>query len=636
MSPFPVRFLSLVLLALFASCERPVNQRDPDSMQLLLVRPENRSGVYLNEPLVFDFSHEVDRSSVTRRSLRIELADGTPARGEIRVDGRRVVFEPAAVLSPGLTDGGYLPGQRYTVTLLGFPALDSLRGVGGEPLQRTKRFPFTTVRDVDWPRENFVFADDSPERCAPLFPLRASIAPDEAILLACEEPLDPSTLFAEDFDLRGSDREPIPMSVRLIHNSATEPLLEEWASPGKRPVAIVELQPLSSLEEAARRNIDDEIDPPTGGSRRGRANLALRVASRLRLADFSGNATPVLSKSAIGIFIEEERPSDKEFREHFTDKKRLKPIPIVGVDGTALWDGTGQVEVRYPRAAGSGLDGDLRYGGPREPASESRSDLNSVSFTVGAQGLELTSEPGLCVVRSQGRMVIRGPLRRTTQVPVQPMHAWSREARAAGDPKPRLTDWLEEARRAGENWTVLVAGGDLVVDGEIAVDTPLLLVAGGMIRISGNVHAGRMEGASNEEFFLLGVGGGGANRWRILDLEIDPPQHNRLVQPISFAVLSKQIPQDNSPIEWLEADEEKHSPAGRRGGTLDVWYVQGVPPLSFDPEQEVLLTDPRLLNSPGPVHFFVRIDIPAAPESNDRGLAPWSPPFLDAIILKAK
>lgn len=704
-------------LVLVLGCEQAVAPQDPDSMNLELVRPGNTLGVYLNEPLVFDFSHEVDRASVTKRSLRIELADGTPARGEIRVEGQRVTFEPAAVLSKDLRDGGYLPGLRYTVTLLGFPAPNSLRGVGGEPLAQTKNFTFRTVKDVSWPRANFVFADDTPERCSSLFVLRDHVAPNESILLGCKEPLDPSTLFAEDFVLRGErNSEPIALRVRLIRNGKARTYAES-DSP-RKAAAVVELTPLGSLEEARRYTLEGKLNARAQRGSIGLPNLSLSILSDTRLADFSGNPVPLLRAQNFDIYIEDESPETDQFRESFVSIERRLPIPIEGLEGTALWSDegpfAGRVVVRYPHAAGSGEDGDLVFGESGSEAAEERLDLHSTSLTVGTAGLQLASSSGLCVLRSQGRMVINGPLRRTTNVDVAPMRwrlveepgfsanawlaevstfsendawaelaaiysesgqipnwndlrdwfelarqellspawadldsleasarqaevrAWAKRVTSPDVPSPTLTAWLEKARSSNENWTVLIAGGDLVLHGSIESDTPLLLVAGGMIRITGDVRAGRLSRASNEELYFLGAGGGGTIQRRNAQLEIDAPQYNRLVRPISFGVLSKQIPQEDGPIEWASALEVVGASPGRFAGSLTVSYVRDVPALVFDPSSAQLFADPSLMDGAGPVHFFIRFDIPKAPDSDLRGLAPWSLPFLDEIILTAK
>src|SRR5687768_1058654 len=62
------------LLLVLASCQRTTDE--PARVLVhLLTRPANPEGVYLNEDLVFHFSGEVDRTSVTRDSVRIATKD---------------------------------------------------------------------------------------------------------------------------------------------------------------------------------------------------------------------------------------------------------------------------------------------------------------------------------------------------------------------------------------------------------------------------------------------------------------------------------------------------------------------------------------------------------------------------------
>ena len=361
-------------------------------------------------------------------------------------------------------------------------------------------------------------------------------------------------------------------------------------------------------------------------------NLMLQISRDLRLADFSGNPVSIPSERHFGIYIESESPSSVLFRESFIDRQRRLPIRIEGIDGTAFWGESGRLEVRYPRAAGSGIDGDLLCGSSGEPRSDSRRDVNATDIRVGAEGLKLSSNPGTCILRSQGLVRIEGSLHRETGAKIEPMR-WQMD-----EERRLLSDWLATAKERDTNWTVIVAGGDLIIDGSVVTDTPLLLVAGGMIRIApdAEVRSARVPGESNEELYFLGEGGGRGVKLREAYLALDPPKYNQLVRPMSFGVLSKQIPQDDGPIQWRPAVEVISTPAGRASGKLTVSYVRDVPTLSFDPAKATLFSDPSRIETPGPVHFYVRIDLPKAPDSDARGLSPWSPPFLDEIILTAK
>ncbi|MEM7519065.1 MAG: hypothetical protein AAF368_19340, partial [Planctomycetota bacterium] len=275
-------FLALFGLALAAPACRPAEAPPPELLRLELVRPKNPEGVYLNEALIFDFSGELDPLSVTKTSLRIEAEEGgEAARGEFLVQGNRIRFLPEPVLDPDLTGGGYQPGTRYVVTLVGFPQVDGIRGESGVPLAETVRWAFTTVDPSPWPRSEFVFADSSPESCAPLRLLTERVAPGQPILLACDEPLDPSSLRSSDFELsetrlspRGEKTERvIPLQASLQRN-------EEERSGDPNAGALILLRPRELLDETASYT------------------FSLKNLQQPDLVDFAGNRVP---RSAIAL-----------------------------------------------------------------------------------------------------------------------------------------------------------------------------------------------------------------------------------------------------------------------------------------------------------------------------------------------
>lgn len=691
-----VRFLKSSLVCLLALACVPERRSPAERLELLLIRPKNPNGVYLNEPLSFDFSDEIDPASVTSRSLSILAPDGTRARGELYVEGDRVRFEPAPVLSPDYADGGYRPGATYSVTLQGFPAPDGITTRRGVPLASTVRWSFTTAAPG---RSVTLFVDDSPERCSPLYVLTNSISPGGAILLGCDEALDPKTIHAEDFllwreSLGGDERVFVPLRARLIQNRAG------GVHPG---TAVLELAPRLELPSD---------QPYLGEGPRPRHKLELLRG--LRVADFSGNVAPVAEPRQVTVAVNSAKARPNEYRESFLSAQRRLPVPIVGVDGTAYWGKSGAVTVRYPAAAGLGTDGRVTFGQTSGRTLEGlpledREDVHATHARVGAAGCTLRAEPGLVVLRAQGRLEVTGPLIRRTQAPPDPIEwdlheepgfrpvpwileafapgsedpaapgwralaarlerdgdvrwsdvaraldrplgegptwkdlvswiekapetldsqalaTWAEDCRAAPGARLSLSRWLEIAASQDRNWTVVVAGADLVVRGPIDVDTPLLIVSGGLIRIQGEVRA-------RGPIHMLGEGGGaGVSRAPDPELDLDPPKQNPLREPITYGVLSKQIPRDDGPIVWSSADELGSLGGLRDGGELSVHYVKDVSPAGFDPAQHTLYDDPSLMDEPGPVHFLIRITLPARTE--DVAIAPsWNPPILDEIIL---
>ena len=96
-------------------CRRIDSAAGSGHLHLTHIRPSNPEGLFLNEELVFHFDSDLDPTSVTGASIEIHSEDGSPARGELRLEGDRVRFVPAAVLATDLSDGGYRPGTKYKI-----------------------------------------------------------------------------------------------------------------------------------------------------------------------------------------------------------------------------------------------------------------------------------------------------------------------------------------------------------------------------------------------------------------------------------------------------------------------------------------------------------------------------------------
>ena len=175
------------------------------TLQLKIIDPQSRVGVFLNEPLTFHFSADVDPLSVGRESLVVETAQGERARGELEVEGRKVIFRPDVPHAADLSDGGYRPGVQYQVRIAGFPCPDGIRAASGEPLARTERWSFTTVA-LDSPRRSLLFDDPHQEYHPPpaLYPAAQgvyTIGVRDSIYLAGEKQIDPTSVRGGDFKL---------------------------------------------------------------------------------------------------------------------------------------------------------------------------------------------------------------------------------------------------------------------------------------------------------------------------------------------------------------------------------------------------------------------------------------------------
>jgi hypothetical protein len=629
--------VALVLGPLATSCTRweSEGQRAPRVMDLLLVRPQDPEGVFLNEDLVFFFSGEVDRASVTRASIDIRSGNDE-ARGSLQVDGDRVRFVPAPVLSSDLSDGGYRPGAEYSVSIKGFPQPDGVRGAHGEPLARTRSWSFRTVA-VTEPRGAFVFADRQQDRLGVLHMVPPITGPQDtyqlgtqdAIYLACDKPIDPSTLHDDDFELRSQSKDataPIPVRARLIENEPVaalraKPQQAHSSSPAagwlrERRAALIELTPKQTPTVG---NWSLHVLPP-------------RTEHAFSLRDFSGQSILRSRPGPIPVQFLVQTQREAIVSVDFIDRRLRSPVAVAGADGTACWNETGRVEVRYPLAAGSGVDGDVQL-----DAEESRADVQATRIALAARReCAWRMAPGIAVLRSQGRLAISGKLVRRVAEPgahaptEQMLERWHTandvRKRDAEFPVQTLSEWLEAAQADDLHWTVLIAGGDLVIEGELEVNTPLLLVAGGVVRVSGAVHG--VEG----QVFLMREGGGlaihppAAPAPSFLRLD-QPVGHNPLRVPLLFAVMSGPIPESGRVARWLPAevggsrDGEQH----KYSGTWRVRYVHEsahAGEIALDQEG---VDSPVALDRPGALQACIELFVQPG--------GAWDPPFVDYIRL---
>ncbi|MBJ76304.1 MAG: hypothetical protein CMJ98_04725 [Planctomycetes bacterium] len=565
-----------------------------EAVRLESIRPVEGEGVYLNEEIVLTFSQAIDPSSVASTSLRIVDDAGREAEGRWEVVGRQARFAPRPVLSGTLTDGGYLPGTVYSVDLGGFPRLDGLRGLKGEPLDRSWRWSFSTA-EVGPGRRGFVFDDASPGTGAHVSLSNARpLHPGEALVLECNEPLDPSSLREEEFRIERVESGAAAFTCRVkARFLANHP---EGSRGPLEPCAVIEFMPTERLEPGSY----------------------LLLGSGVTLTDYGGN--PVwpagLGRQPHAFGVRRPPPSgagELESQAHyqlsFLDRTEFLSVAVPGTDGLAHWSDGGVLSVRFPKAAGEGAHGALDLRG-----LEDRHDLQATTLSVakGAQ-VDLGAGPGLRVLRAQGRVHIAGHLgRRISQTdeprpgPAIPGHPY-----VDGE---SLSQWLERARAEDWPWTVLIAGGDLVIDGDLVVNTPLLLVAGGWIRVEGRVDQ------PPGQLWLLSEGGGLRMdpTATVPDLVIEAPDGNPLKQTLHLAAVSAPLPARVISYRWLEP-----LVGGRQGaGRYEVSYLPATGPV----ERGRAVKHPRLLEGEGPVRVLLELFVTPGPL--------WDPPSLDFVTLR--
>lgn len=546
-------------------------------------------GVFLNEPLVFHFTRELDQTSVTRETVRIVDEAGVPARGRLLVRRSQLRFLPELPLESDLSDGGFRPGTRYSVELLGFPSPDGLRARSGEPLAASVRTQFWTA-SVDAEEGGPLFTDDTLDQAFPLHLVSSRVTPLEPIRLSCEEPLHPGTLDADDFVFGVGPDQRIPLSARLVRNDSDG--------------ALIELRAITEGAQQVYRGLTPGryglwVDPRTMQLRDFGGHVVLPAWSRA--------AMPTWSQSIIEVVEADHESRSRGRLLSFLEPELRSPEAVEGADGTARWGADGVVSVLLPESAGSGVDGQVVLAG-REPADD-----------VQAHGLvlergrrcELTA-PGTVVLRAQGRLEIDGILERTLDgAQLEERTSWSQWFEECLPSEVSVLTFIERLRARDErpSWTILVAGGDLVVTGRIEVDGPLLLVAGGRIRVGGKIHTPLDRRV-----------GEGAGLQELQRLRLQPVGDNVLAAPLRYSVLSTAI-RPQSVESWLPARVGGYAGAG----SYEVRFVGE----REGPDRRVSVTDPVedpvLLVGCQAVRLLIDLHVSPGPV--------WDPPRVDFVEL---
>ncbi len=618
------------VVAVVGSCG--IGSSDPPVLQLSSFRQAEAEAVCLNENLVFHFSRDLDRSSITSESVRIRTGAGEPVTGRFEVRGSTLELVPDLPRKRDLSDGGLRPGMRYNVHLLGFPAAHGVRGRGGEPLEASYRTHFVTAEPDT---SDLVFLNPYAEILHPLVPTSLRIGPLDPIVLECGEALDPSNLdgsqfrfgrFREDFSF-----DEIPLRATLVVN--------------ERDRARVELQPASKggVLPALEPNDEDDF-----------YHLMLRDPDEYTLTSLGGRTVMPLWGLGHADIKVVAGPEVSRVVEGFDDASRRSTLRFDGVDGTAFWNmERGRVEVRFPAAAGDGHDGDGQAL-LADLASPPSLDVSATRLTIPkGETLDLSGVTGLVVLRSQGPLDIEGDLTRSLGGrPNQEVRENLGQARGGllgqrnrlldraketGEDLTKelealggrlatlgtLSGWLEHAHGTGEAWTVLITGGDLRVRGRIDVEGSLVLIAGGWIHVPGRVSA--------PEVLLTRPGGGNiytpsrddVRELAELELELDPPLENPLRQPLRLAVSSQPIRPERGVEHWRTPLVE----GGHGVGSFVVRYFgvrerAGGGPQTYGPVDDLV----PWLETCEAVSFRIDLEVPAA-DVEPR----WDPPWVDSV-----
>jgi hypothetical protein len=412
----------------------------------------------------------------------------------------------------------------------------------------------------------------------------------------------------QSFDLfaRLVENEPLAQRERprAIRTLCTD---EQWRA--ERRAALLELTPVQRLEPGRYAL---EYLPPEPSA--GEEAWSLRDFSLGRLV-----TDPPAFRRQVHVRSDAEVGTRGEsLIEDFVDTELRTPKFVPDCDGTAAWTGSGRVEVHYPLAAGDGSAESVALG-----ASEARADLQATSIDL-AKGVtcRLPDAAGLVVLRAQGRITLNGILARSA--PFVEQIDCERERGS------RLSDWLARAKAANKSWTIVIAGGDILIEGEIRSSVPILFIAGGQVR---NLGPGALPEKSWTQSGAVGM--------RALpkpgeaSFELDPPVGpNPLRAPLRFAVVSGPVPETGGVLRWnsvysrggFEPPSSALRPlrASRTPSSFSVHYFPA--DSAQMPEFSKAPTSPAFLPQPGPVRFVVELVVG---DEDD-----WQAPYLDRVQLE--
>jgi hypothetical protein len=201
-------------------------------------------------------------------------------------------------------------------------------------------------------------------------------------------------------------------------------------------------------------------------------------------------------------------------------------------------------------------------------------------------------------------------------------------------PGDTVSAWIARQANSEVPVTVIVAGGDLRIRGELSVPGPLLLVVGGRLLLSGRIRVAGAEpigdtllgprGDSGALAFWSGREGNGMRtKGDDAALVLDPPLVNPLVRGLVYSVRSNPVPSEGRAVRWLSADSTR----GRAGGGAFRIRYAGERPTA-EAQAVVEADDPTLLVDCSALRLVLTLEMPAA-----RG-APWDPPTIDAVWVR--
>jgi hypothetical protein len=242
----------ITMLLVLAGCSKE------DAFHVEHFAQQDGHEVCLNEPLIFRFSHQIDRSTITVETARISSDQGEVARGRWVVKGRELRFLPRLPLEPDCSDSGLSPGRTYTVHLTGHPAYCAVTSIEGFHLEASRRYTFGTIPYQD--EKLAMFVDPEPETSLKIIEVGGGLFPDldldgivleagSALELVFSKPLFPEKVYDSEamIDMvfqKGAlipERVPLKLMTRILN---------------KKPRgAVIAIEPEMGFQKDARYNL---------------------------------------------------------------------------------------------------------------------------------------------------------------------------------------------------------------------------------------------------------------------------------------------------------------------------------------------------------------------------------------------
>lgn len=578
------------------------------------MEPDVGSSLFLNEELVLFFSEELESASALGGAVRLLGPDGSPVELELRVDRDRVRLTPRIPVASELTDGSLAPGERYRLRVLGFPHPNALRSRDGRPLAQSLELDLSTADpDLGEP----LFTDPDLGLLDPLVLEGANLQVGEVLRLSSTEPLDPRTF----------DDQPIGLELQTIDPlsgaAIRHPLRGELRS-NTADGATIELWPLSP----GGAGIPVQLDAGEYFLGLGSGLLEPALPWRDLGGQPVGLSWDAWHPKSISILAPQAAVDRSGLRIEFSGEERLIPNLPLGADGSALRE-DGRLALRFPAAAGLGGDGSVTLAAGEHAGQPA---LEAIELDLQSEAQVRWPADNLVLWRTQGSMRISGEaLRRVQAADLQPNSGEStlswRQRLALEDPErlvpgpefeagQSLSNFVARARKADHPWTLLISGGDVWIDGNLDLDGPLVIAAGGRVRITGDVRASEIWSNSPLP---------GQIEARELPLWLDPPLTNPLAAPLRFALTSGWYQTPNGSARWNAAEPSVH--AGMGSVRLEFQGQSG-----WGGQSEVFgpVADPRFLEDYPRLRFTVWFELPAAGDAEQ----PWDPPYLDRLDLR--